>query len=201
MALGIDAPIDCTKQTTAIKAAGKTFVGRYYRNKKSRWAPLVASEVTALQGAGLKVVALWESASAALAHFSYAAGVDEGTSAYHQALQCGQPPATPIYFAVDFDASSEAVAGAINDYFRGVHDGYNAIGSGSPAYLVGVYGSGLTCSWLKMHGRADRYWLALSTKWSGYDSFADWHVKQSKGLADLAINHDNDESRPDFGAF
>lgn len=51
-------------------------------------------------------------------------------------MNTGQPARTPIYFAVDFDSSNLQIAGTINDYFRGVAHGFNAVGSDNPAYDV-----------------------------------------------------------------
>ena len=53
--------------------------------------------------------------------------------------------------------------------FIGVVDAFEAIGRGNSAYLVGVYGSGLSCSWLLNHDRAQRSWLSGSSGWSGYE--------------------------------
>src|ERR1700687_2065340 len=113
MAQGIDCALDCTKKVSWIKASGADFVGRYYRNSASRWAQLTHAEGQALASSGLVIGALWESKSDVIEHFSYTAGVDEGTSAYRQAMTAGQPASTPIYFAVDFDCSIAGIGGAI----------------------------------------------------------------------------------------
>ena len=148
MSDGMDCALDCTAKVTWIKANGNEFVGRYYRNSASKWTALAAKEARTISASGLMLVALWESNSAVSEHFSYTTGVDEGTSAYKQAMNTGQPARTPIYFAVDFDCSNLQIAGAINDYFRGVAHGFDAIGSGNAAYGIGIYGSGNACGWL-----------------------------------------------------
>jgi hypothetical protein len=181
-------------------SAGNEFVGRYYRQKTSKWTPLTDKEAMALSKAGLNIVALWESRSDVLAHFSHSAGVDEGTSAYHQAMLAGQPKGTPIYFAVDFDCPASGIAGAVNDYFRGVADGYAAIGAGSPAYTIGVYGSGNTCAWLLSHGRVTFTWLAQSTGWGGFKTFKNWNIKQGPS-AKKPIGPDLDEAKASYGGF
>src|SRR5262249_46593538 len=136
------------------------------------------SEAKAISATGVLLVALWESNSAVSGHFSYTTGVDEGTSAYKQAMNAGQPANTPIYFAVDFDCSNLQIAGGINDYFRGIAHGFDAIGSDNPAYAIGVYGSGNACGWLLSHQRVKYTWLAQSTGWGGYKTFASWNIKQ-----------------------
>jgi hypothetical protein len=198
---GIDSAKDCTKLTEAIKNAGVEFVGRYYRNASSKYPALSAKEALAISRGGLNIVALWEGASDKIQHFSYSRGVDEGTSAYQQALVAGQGRNTPIYFAVDFDANTAEVAGPVFDYFKGIVDGFNTIATGSPAYRIGVYGSGLVCSWLQNHGMVSHCWLAMSTGWSGFNTFANWNIKQGPNLPTLSFDHDSDSGRPNYGGF
>jgi hypothetical protein len=198
---GIDSPVDCTKLVEAIKAANVTFVGRYYRNKNSKWAKLTASEAQTLSSAGLQIVALWEGASDNAKYFSYAAGVSDSTSAYVEAMSAGQTARTPIYFAVDFDASAQDIAGSINDYFAGIAAGYQTVSHGNPSYDVGVYGSGATCAWLLGHSRVTKTWLAMSGGWAGSQSFDAWNIKQGKGLGNLNFDQDSDVAKSDFGGF
>jgi hypothetical protein len=200
MSDGIDCALDCTKQAAWIKANGNEFVGRYYRNSASKWTALGAAEAQALSKSGLLVVALWESASDVIDHFSYTTGVDEGTSAYKEAMNTGQPARTPIYFAVDFDCSNLQIAGGINDYFRGVAHGFDAISSNSPAYIVGVYGSGNACAWLLAHQRVTYTWLAQSTGWGGYKTFANWNIKQGP-VQKKPFDFDTDQAKPNYGGF
>jgi hypothetical protein len=199
---GIDCALDCTDLAAAIKAAGKAFVARYYRSKASKYKPLTSKEAKAVCQTGLQIVTVFEGKSDNLDHFSHNSGVDDGTSAYRQALLAGQPPTSPIYFAVDFDCSNAGIAGSVNDYFDGIAAGYSAIAKGgSPAYAIGVYGSGNTCSWLLKHGKASFAWLAMSTGWGGYATFADWNLKQGPATASLAFDHDTDEAKANFGGF
>src|SRR5215467_5092246 len=147
MILGIDASNNCTPIANALAKAGRAFVCRYYANfGKKR---LTHSEAQALSQAGLQIVTVWEDGSPTKAtYFSYAKGVDDGTSAYHDGVSLGQPSGSAIYFAVDFDPTPSDISGVIADYFRGVADGFKAIADGNPQYQIGVYGSGLTCSTL-----------------------------------------------------
>jgi hypothetical protein len=158
------------------------------------------NEARAISASGLLIVALWESNSAAPEHFSYTTGVDEGTSAYKQAMNTGQPAGTPIFFAVDFDCSNMQIAGSVNDYFRGIAHGFDAIGSSSPAYIVGVYGSGNACGWLVAHQRVSFTWLAQSRGWGGYNSFASWNIKQGPTKS-KPFDYDVNESKSNYGGF
>jgi hypothetical protein len=196
MAQGVDCALDCTK-TNWLKAAGVEFVGRYYRKAVSRWTPLAREEGKTLSEGGLVIVALWESKSDVLEHFSYAAGVDEGTSAYRQAMNAGQPAKTPIYFAVDFDCPIAGIAGAANDYFRGIAHGFDAIG---PSYEIGVYGSGNVCGRLLSHRRVGYTWLAQSRGRGGFQTFNRWNIKQGPSQ-NKPFDHDTDDAKGGYGGF
>lgn len=113
----------------------------------------------------------------------------------------GQPAATPIYFAVNFDASQAEIAGGVCDYFRGVADGFKTISGGNSAHLVGVYGSGACCGWLLNRGLAQYSWLAMSSGWSGFGSFSQWNIKQGDGTPIGGVDLDFDEGIADIGAF
>lgn len=207
MSIGLDSPYNVQKYGPMLRAKGIDFVCRYYRTKVSKYAPLTAPEAKALSSAGLDTVVVWESASNHASHFSYSTGVDEGTSAYKQAMAVGQPKATPIYFAVDYDATekpgSGQISGMINDYFRGIADGFSTIGQGQSAYLIGVYGSGNVCSWLLDHGRCTFSWLAMSTGWGGSKTFTRWNIKQRKKDPNLPLplGFDSDDAKGNFGGF
>lgn len=198
---GIDCALDCQDKAVKIKKAGFTFVCRYYRNAASHYPPLTAQEAAALSAAGLSVVSVWESASDKIGHFSFTSGVNEATSAYHQALLVGQPKSTPIYFAVDADFDEQEIAGPVRDYFRGIASGFDAISHHAPIYEIGVYGSGLTCGVLTDQGLAKYAWLAMSTGWRGSKTFSRWNIKQSGKTVNLDVDYDSDVAKPGFGGF
>ncbi|MCW2912326.1 MAG: hypothetical protein JWN52_394 [Actinomycetia bacterium] len=88
----------------AMKKAGVKFAARYLSHDTSG-KNLSANEARQLSDAGIWIVVVWEStASRALA--GHAAGVADATDAAKQAKACGMPSDRPIYFAVDFDATS-----------------------------------------------------------------------------------------------
>ena len=201
MANGLDLATDAGSVINAILGANLDFVARYYRNPTSRWPSLSASEARLLSSAGLQVVAIWEAASTDAQYFSRASGADDSTSAYHQAQAIGQPSGSVIYFAVDYDAAGQDIAGPISDYFRGVAAGFAAAGGEASAYRVGVYGSGAVCAALHNAGLVEYTWLAMSTGWSGYNAFAAWNIKQGKALTGLNFDHDSDQATDDYGGF
>lgn len=196
---GVDASVSCAPIAGRLKSSGRSFVCRYYANSGKK--RLTANEAKVLSSAGLRVVAVWEDGyPTKAAYFSYAKGVDDGSSAYHDAISLGQPSGSAIYFAVDFDASEAEVTGVISDYFRGIAAGFAAISQGAPVYLIGVYGSGLTCSSIRTQDLAKYSWLSLSTGWRGY-SFRAWNITQKPGKPVMGIALDYDEATDDSGGF
>ncbi len=101
--------------TAALKAAGVRFVCRYLSHSPSK--NLTASEARTLSDAGLWIVVVWET-TAKRALDGRAAGVADATAARAQAGSCGMPADRPVYFAVDWDASSGQQS-AINAYLDG----------------------------------------------------------------------------------
>ena len=202
MSDGIDCALDCTKKAAWIKGNGNEFVtASCYRNSASKWTALGAAEAQALSKSGLLVVALWESASNAIDHFSYTTGVDEGTSAYKQAMNTGQPAKTPIYFAVDFDCSSVQMAGGSTIIFGALA----ALASTPSAGIVqptpiALYGSGNACAWLLAHQRVTYTWVAQSTGWGGYKTFTNWNIKQGPTKS-KPFDFDTDQAKPNYGGF
>ena len=200
MTRGIDLPTDAGRVIAAIRGANLDFVARYYRSPTSHWPSLSASEAQLLS-AGLKIVAVWESASTHASYFSRLFGVNDSTSAYHQAQTIGQPAGSAIYFAVDYDASGTDIVGPINEYFRGIAAGFAAARGDGPGCKVGVYGSGAVCQALTRAGLADYTWLAVSSGWAESRTFTAWNIKQGEALRSLSFDHDSNEATDDYGGF
>lgn len=198
--LGIDASQDCSTIADAVAADGRGFICRYYANSGTK--QLTAQELTNLRGANLKVVTVWEDGfPTSASYFSFTKGVDDGTSAYNDALQIGQPASAPIYFAIDYDAADADLAGGITDYFNGIALGMKTAANGAPVNPIGVYGSGATCSFALSRGLATYSWLTMSNAWRG-SNFPDWNIRQSAGQPYGTVDVDFDQSSgEDFGAF
>jgi len=201
VARGIDLPTDARDVSLELQGSRLDFVARYYRDGASRWPALSAEEARTVSAAGMSLVAVWESHSHRPDYFSYASGYYDALSAYRQAWTIGQPPGSAIYFAVDFNAQAPDIMGPVDRYFRGIAAGLAAAGGQSPAYRVGVYGSGAVCDYLKRSRLAKYAWLSNSTAWSGYDSFADWNIRQSGRSPSLSFDQDSNEARGEFGSF
>lgn len=199
---GFDANRDLSPFAKCLLDNKYNFVCRYYNiNNPSK--NLTYAEANYLSVAGLSIVAVWENGyPTSGSYFSYKKGISDGTAAYEYALNTiNQPELTPIYFAVDYDATRKEVKSLIVEYFKGIVDAFNNISQSRPRYLVGVYGSGLVCETMKSVGHAKYTWLAQSTGWSGSKTYKDYNIKQLAEKAECigigAVKGDPDESPGD----
>lgn len=134
MTKGIDRATAFTQaECEILKAHGYSFIGRYYST--SAWKRLTAKEAGIISAAGLYVVSVYQDGGRGKKDFTAARGAAHAAEAIKQARACRQPEGTPIYFAVDFDASSAGGLGNVVTYFRAVMGAME--GSG---YEPGVYG-------------------------------------------------------------
>jgi hypothetical protein len=201
LARGIDMPRDARDVALELTGSHLDFVARYYRDPASRWPALSPEEARSVSLAGISLVTVWESHSHRPDYFNYAAGYNDALMAYRQAWMVGQPAGSAIYFAVDFNAQPADIMGEVDRYFRGIAAGFAAARGPGPGYRIGVYGSGAVCDYLKRMRLAQYAWLSNSTAWSGYDSFADWDIRQSGRSQMLSFDQDQNEARGEYGGF
>ncbi len=191
MSKGCDSNVDCGGRAACLFNAGYTFCCRYF---KSAGHPLTAQEAHALSKAGLSIISLVERGfPTGPEYFSLARGAADGRWAYTYARTLGQPQGAPIYFAVDFDCDQNTVSGPIAQYFRGVQASFD--GESEPLYPIGVYGSGLVCSWLLRHTSVTYAWLAMSSGWRGSKTFRGWNLRQTGSATACGMRIDEDESQ------
>jgi hypothetical protein len=112
---GIDYAWGGPPSTAAMSSAGVKFACRYLSHSASK--NLTAAEARKLSDAGIWIVVVWET-TAQRALGGRTAGIADAMDAQVQAQACGMPPGRPIYFAVDWDATSGQQA-AINAYLAG----------------------------------------------------------------------------------
>jgi hypothetical protein len=113
-----------------IKAAGYDFVGRYLTSFPLK--RIEAAEVSQMKANGLALVLLFEDDSIN-ALLGYNQGTADAQEALQQANAIGFPGDRPVYFTVDFDATTAARQDSVDQYLRGAA---SVIG----ANRVGVYG-------------------------------------------------------------
>lgn len=171
-----------------MKKAGVEFVCRYLSNDSKK--DLSPAEAQAASKAGISCVVVWESvADRALSGFD--GGKADAQKALAKAKECGMPADRPIYFAVDFDATSGQQR-TIDAYLSGAA---SVIGKSR----VGVYGGYYVVRRCLDYGTA--VWAWQTYAWSGgnWDSRA--HIQQYRNGVkfDGADVDYNRSTKADFG--
>lgn len=90
---------------------------------------------------GLKIIPTFQENYSKAERFTYSSGYDAGMKAITAATQL-RIPITIIYFAVDFDATEAQAKTVIKEFFQGINEAKEALGS---AYLIGIYLARNTC--------------------------------------------------------
>lgn len=188
--------IDCASKLIAstakgLKAAGVDYVGRYLGPSNS-WKALTASEVTAINEAGLKIWSIYETSPTSKAYFSKSKGESDAKAAASYAESIGQPKGTPIYFAVDYDAQTADLP-AILAYFQGAR-------SASTDYKVGAYASYSVLSYLHDHSAADFYWQTYAWSRGNQAHFACLYQHQN-GVSVAGVSADLDQILSTIGGW
>jgi peptidoglycan hydrolase-like protein with peptidoglycan-binding domain len=163
---GMDARTNCLPFATQIAVQGMKFAARYYSDDGGK--ALTLTEAQALSAMGVNIVIVFENSNNAAKFFSTDIGNSQAASALQQATTIGQPPFTAIYFAVDYAATPTDVQGPITDYFNAIK---NAFAVAPTQYVIGVYGSGMTCRMIRDAGLAQFTWLTGSTAFAEYATF------------------------------
>jgi hypothetical protein len=172
---------------SSLKSSGYTFVCRYL-SFDTTGKNLTKSEANSLIAGGLNIVSNWEyGANDTLS--GYNLGVTDAKAADSQASAAGAPSTRPIYFSVDFDATSSDMS-AISSYFDGVA---SVIG----VARTGAYGSYYVVSHLFDAGKIKWGWQTYAWSSGQWDSRAQLRQTQN-GIANG--NMDLDEGVvADFG--
>ena len=197
----VDADFDVSPYLTILKNAGVKTIGRYYDraygtgigescyHHKSK--TLTKTELAAIEHAGMSVYVVFQHCGNKCVNFDAKnkATADKGRKdaegAVALAHELGQPPNTPIYFAIDFDPASDGCCAlpadriwpSIETYFNQVNEVL-----AQTRWQVGVYGAGATCQRLKASGKAKYFWLSTSLGHTGTREFFNaghWHLFQN----------------------
>ncbi len=178
---------------------GKQFVCRYYDNSGGTSPKILdAAEVASLHSVPLKINTVYEtcggdctaagctSSPCGIAYFTPSQGTYDAQQALAAAQRAGQPAGTPIYFAVDYDASAADFAVMV-EYFNSA---YNVL---TPTYQVGVYGSFALCEYAGTHWPGVPYrWQAVGWNPGGTaSSYAQiWQNGQGFTLCNVPVDFD-----------
>jgi peptidoglycan hydrolase-like protein with peptidoglycan-binding domain len=173
---------DCATQLNdarakAVKAAGYGCVGRYIGGSATK--QLTAAEITTILANGLSFFPIYQESNNALNLFSQTIGATQAGTAYTNAQALQLPRGSVIYFAVDFDATTDEIRSNILPYFAGIA---SALAAKANYYSVGVYGSRNICSMVTAAGYAVSSFVSgISTGYSGNLGFplpANWSFNQ-----------------------
>lgn len=158
---GFDIAQDVTGHAHQIIDAGYEAVGFYARSDRAS-KPFIDG----LGVVGVHRFAIFERGQPLTsAYFSLAQACHDATSACAFLHQVGMPALKPIFFAVDYDASDPDIAGPIHAYMMQAQQIVKQAG-----FLLGVYGSGAVCDFLKLRGIAHYTMLAQSKMWAHYST-------------------------------
>lgn len=174
----------------ALRAAGKMFAVRYI-DYPGTTKGLTAEECDDLQAHGIAIAVVFEKFAGRALEGREAGQVDAGQSD-KELCKLGFPARTPVYFAVDFDATAAQQA-AVDTYLRGAAD---VLG----LHRVGVYGSFDVVRRCRTNGTAQWFWQTYA--WSDGQVASGLHLYQyrnettlsgeGKGGVDLTEAHASD---------
>jgi glycoside hydrolase-like protein len=180
-----------------IKSTGIATVIRYYdwTNETLPGKTLTLRELKLIADAGMSVAVVFQHNNDCLCTFmTKGRGRRDAERALELAKSFSQPAGSAVYFGVDgVDAQFLTLLGAtgipagepharkfIERYVRAYFDEVAKVMKSS-SYKIGVYGSGLVCSYLLDEKLVHYCWLANATSWPGYQSFEAtkrWVLKQ-----------------------
>ena len=185
---------------------GYRAVGRYLNDPPGSTLDkdIKPGELDVIFGAGLRVMPIFQENARLYEDFTFASGFEHAVEAHDLAVDYGFNRGTVIYFAVDYDATQDAIDSAIIPYFNGVVAGLRSRGG---RYVHGVYGSRNVC--INVSGQTlARYSFVSSMSWGfsgnlGYPLPANWSFNQIKEwqVTELAgpFDLDNNVWREDVG--
>lgn len=150
----------------AVKRLGISFVCRYYSFDAAK--NLSRAEAEDWSHVGVSLVSVWEAAGEGVL-LGYDGGVSAAKASWSLARHIGQPADTPIYFAVDFEPTTEDWD-TIEGYFRGCADVLTKD-------RVGCYGGYSTIEQAYLRNFAPFRWQTLA--WSGGQWYPHAQLRQT----------------------
>lgn len=138
---------------TQLKAAGKVFAVRYLTGSGAK--RLTLTEVQALNGAGISLVANFES-TAGFMLGGYSAGVNVAKTAWAAAIALGMPDNRPIYYSLDLNATY--------DQYKVAREFLKGTASVHGVSRNGIYGGLFQVQWAHEDGVAPWVWQTYA--WS-----------------------------------
>ena len=197
---------DCAAPLTAdtaqtLAANGYKYVGRYLTGSAGSGTSafskaLTQDEVQIIFDASLNLFLIYEDGNPTVNYFTGRQGVQDAQNAVEAAHTLGIPDNAIIYFAVDYDATSDDIP-SILQYFSAVNGYFTII---AVNYRVGIYGTRNVCTQVRSAGYSQSSFVSdMSTGYSGNLGFSlptDWAFDQistvTEGSGSGSIEIDND---------
>jgi hypothetical protein len=203
MVNGISSDVNCASSAACLVSNGLSFVVRYHsRTTQLPEKRLTPKEAAELARAGLDIVTVYQDRAREPGDFGWARGVQDAQSAMLYAGQVGQPAGSGLYFAVDFDFYEPQLRSVVVPYFQAVSE---TLAKNGGNYVLGVYGSGLTCRLLKqVLSIAKLAWVAESRIWQETETYTGWDIKQHVNkdeLCSIGSEFERCEAQQSFGQF
>jgi Domain of unknown function (DUF1906) len=146
-------------------------IGRYIR-QTAALTTFDGIEVLAVSATPIKLFTTYEVTAGATDRDYYNPdhhnGRGDGAMAFlYAATHLHQPPQTPIFFAIDWSTDDDTDLESktwLTGYIADIKAAYNDYIAANPnrPYLMGVYGTGLTCGWMYEQGIVSHFWQAAS---------------------------------------
>lgn len=187
---GIDTTDDLEYSIAGLKAAEIRLVLKY-TNSTSRYPNKAFSrdELKALQNNGIRTGYLYESQDD-ISMFGPGKAEGIADSILNTLERDKRKPGTICYVCADFEVSKDDSFNIIMPCMEDVH----AIVK-SEGFLLGIYGEGWLCEYLKACGLAHSDYVSESTSFPGTAAYTGWDLKQFVGAAPLGLDADNLEVR------
>lgn len=201
----IDTNVNVTKVLGCLKQSGIRTIIRYY-NRDQTPKVIKPAEANAILAAGLSLCIVHQRNGRTPGEYGKRNGTLDAAHCRQYGRSIGQPAGSGIYFGVDFDILRNDLIAQVVPYFEAVRAEMKKA-SDLPAYRIGVYGSGMTCSTLLDRGLVDFTWLSQSRKFQGTPEFRAsnrWNILQLMTEPLCGIGTDPNianPARPDFGQF
>lgn len=201
---GIDA--DCSLESVAgdLVKAGFSWVGRYIKPGMSKGLSL--AEARHLSSMGLYILSIVELGfPTTVEHFTPRIGSSDAVTAVSYARNVLKQPViskgtglpTSLMITVDYDAT-ESDQAAIESYFVAFNTVNKAHAVGGESYVLGVYGSGAICEFLKSKGLVTHTWLSESSGFRGSKTYTSWDIHQTGSGEFDRLSVDFNVSKPNM---
>jgi hypothetical protein len=169
---------------TDVPPARPTFAARYLPKpstalpERGHFNGLTRTEAIDLAAAGFEVCSIWQLGRV------MTNGSDHAKDAFAAAAEIGQPPYTPVYFAVDLSVGGATVGSPplsqVVTYFHDVRSGYleYLADGGTVPYYIGCYAAHNVLDAIYRAGLATHFWQPWPFDWGPPSPIpSDWRVR------------------------